>query len=131
LRDSQHTEISAAQPLKEPACELILEVPAWRSSADDSKKRKLAADVLKELQQFGYAEAKVIYIRDFNIDDPDIWAYIIAQDGSPDFRGCSFDAKQVPHCQGWHRLGQTSLDWLRQKIMSEPYRLYPPPMGKP
>jgi hypothetical protein len=115
---------------RQPTCELALEIPAWQPSPDDAPKRKIATDLLKELQGFGYADAKAIYIRDFNVNDSDIWAYIVTRNNGSDFQGCSFDAKRTPHCEGWHRFGQTPLDWLKQKIMDEPYLLYPT-IGKP
>jgi hypothetical protein len=116
---------------KEPTCEFRLEIPEWKPSPDDAEKKKLAADILQELRNFGYTDLKAVYIRDFNVADPDIWAYVISWSGESYFQGCSFDAKQSPHCYGWHLFGQTPLDSLKKQIMARPYRLYPPPIGKP
>jgi|SRR5579883_664959 hypothetical protein len=131
LRSTQTAIVSRGEQLKGPTCELTVDVPAWRPSPDNRQKRELAGDLLKEIRGFGYADAKAIYIRDFNVNDPDIWAYIITHSGNSEFQACSFNSRRTPHCQGWHGFGQTPVDWLKQKIMEEPYRLYPPPAGKP
>jgi hypothetical protein len=112
---------------KEPTCEFTLDVPAWEPSPDNQQKRKLAAELLQELRDSN-SGAEAIYVRDFNTQDPDIWAYVINGDGSPAVQGCFLDPTRVPHCQ-WHRFGQSPLDWLKQQIMQMPYRLYPPPIG--
>lgn len=109
-------------------CEFTLQVPAWKPSAEDERKKKLAAEILQELRDFNYNDARAVYIRDFNLDDPDIWIYVITREGSPAFQGCSFDPMRSPHC-GWHLFGQSPLDSLKQQIAERPYRLYPPPIG--
>ena len=114
-----------------PACEFTLEVPAWKPSPDNELKQKLASEILQEIQAFGGSSGtKAIYIRDFNVDDPEIEAYIINTTAEPEFLGCSLDAAKSPHCE-WHGFGQAPVASLRRQIMSRPYRLYPPPMGKP
>jgi hypothetical protein len=115
---------------KAPTCELTLEVPAWKPSPEDDSKTKLASEILREIQGFGASEAKSIYIRDFNADDPEIEAYITNPDGQAEFLGCSFDAAKSPHCE-WHGFGQAPLESLKREIMVRPYRLYPSPIGKP
>ena len=115
---------------KEPTCEFTLEVPAWKPSPDNESKTKLASEILREIQGFGASEAKSIYIRDFNADDPEIEAYITNPDGQTEFLGCTLDAAKAPHCE-WHGFGQSLVESLKREIMARPYRLYPPPMGEP
>ena len=115
---------------KERPCEFTLEVPVWKPSPDNELKRKLAAEILQEIQAFwGTSGTKAIYIRDFNVDDPEIEAYIINTTEEPAFLGCRFDAAKSPHCE-WHGFGQAPVAALRRDIMSRRYRLYPPPMGR-
>ena len=83
----------------------------------------------EELLGFGYTDPKEIYARDFNLDDPEIDFYIVDSDEMPEFQGCDFSLVESPHC-GWHLYGQAPLDALKREIMSHPYRLYPPPLGK-
>jgi hypothetical protein len=51
--------------------------------------------------------------------------------GEVDFQGCSFDAKQSPHCSGWHLFGQTPLDSLKKRIMSRPSDCIRRQFGRP
>ncbi len=53
-----------------------------------------AQQILQELRDFGYDDAKTIYIRDFNVNDPEIRAYVVTRSGQSDFQGCSFNPKQ-------------------------------------
>jgi hypothetical protein len=116
---------------KGPTCEFRLQIPEWKPSPDDQEKMKVATELSQEIRSFVDSDAKAIYIRDFNIHDPDIWAYTITDKDRDDFQGCFFDARRSPHCYGWHLFGQTPLDSLKKQIMTRPYRLYPPPIGKP
>lgn len=115
---------------QEPVCELTLLIAFWKPSPNDARKKKVAAEVLGEIERFAYPDPKVVYVRDFNLEDPEISAYIVPRKGEPDVLGCHFDVSRAPHC-GWHRFGQSPLSELRRTIMRRPYRLYPPPMGRP
>ena len=116
---------------KEPTCEFRLDIPEWKPSPDDEEKIKVANELSREIRSFVDSDAKAIYIRDFNIHDPDIWAYTITAKNRDDFQGCFFDVRRSLHCYGWHLFGQTPLDRLKKQIMARPYRLYPPPLGRP
>jgi hypothetical protein len=72
---------------------------------------------------------KAIYIRDFNLDDPEIEAHIVDDRDPPYFLGCWFDVARSPHC-AWHMFGQSPPESLKRQIMERPYRLYPPLIGK-
>jgi hypothetical protein len=115
-----------AAKLTPVVCEFVLDVPKWEPSPDSPEKRRLALELLTELQQFGYKDARAIVIRDFNVNDPDVTAYVMGKDGKEDFQGCSFNAASSPHCWAWHMFGQSPVAGLRQKVMSRPYHLYPP-----
>ena len=106
-------------------CEFVLHVPRWEPSRDSPEKREMARQILGELRHFGYEDAKKIVIRDFNVQDPDITAYITDQSGRHLFQGCAFSRDLVPHC-GWHMFGQSPLAGLRREVMTRPYVLYPP-----
>jgi hypothetical protein len=116
---------------KEPTCEYVLDVPQWKPSPDDEVKARRATEIFRELQDFGYSDSKEIHIRDFNLNDPEIEAYIVERDGTREFQGCTFDAARFPHCCEWHGFGQSPVDLLRREIMARPYRLYPAPVGRP
>jgi hypothetical protein len=110
-------------------CKFTLQVPKWRPSPNTAEKQRIAGKIAKELLDFGYADATVIYVRDFNLDDPDITAYIKDRKGEVRLQGCRFDYTKVPCCWGWHLFGQSPQSWLRHSVMSLPYRVYPPPVG--
>jgi len=111
------------------ACEFTLNIGPWKPSPDDEKKRQLAGEIANEIRAFGYENVKAMYVRDFNLTDPEIQVYTVDDRGKPDLLGCHFDASAEPHC-GWHRFGQAPLTELKRQIMERPYRLYPPPMGR-
>ena len=98
------------------------------SIAGRAKKREVAAEVLKELHAFGYTELASVYVRDFNLDDPEIQAYIVKRNGDPHLLGCHFNVGVKPYCT-WHRFGQASPEELKRQIMARPYRLYPAPVS--
>jgi hypothetical protein len=100
-------------------CEFVLHVSRWEPSPDSPEKRKMAHDILSELRAFGYRDAKRIVVRDFNLEDPDITAYIIDKAGGHTFQGCSFSREASPHCT-WHLFGQSPLWALRRQVMSRP-----------
>jgi len=112
----------------EPTCEFVLAVPPWRPSPDGAEKLRLARELLDEFRSFGYTDARKILIRDFNINDPDILAYIVNNEGDIEFQGCNFSRETKPHC-GWHMFGQSPLASVKKDIMAYPYRLFPLPIG--
>jgi hypothetical protein len=106
-------------------CDFTLNVPRWEPSPDSLEKRRIAAELLREFRSFGYGDAKRIVVRDFNLDDPEITAYIIGRRRREDFQGCTFSRDETPHCS-WHRFGQSPLSSLRDTVLSRPYQLFPP-----
>src|SRR5437016_13969819 len=70
-----------------PACEFTLDVPVWHPSPDDAAKKGVAGEIFQEVQGFGGPDAKAIYIRDFNLNDPEIEIYVIHTNGEPEFLG--------------------------------------------
>ncbi len=108
-----------------PVCEFTLDVPKWEPSPDSPEKRTVASELLSEFKSFGYGDAREIVIRDFNLGDPEITAYITEADGTHQFQGCGFTRNHTPHCS-WHMFGQAPISSLRKQVMSRPYRLYPP-----
>ena len=119
----------AGEVPKQP-CDLTVEVGPWKPSPDGPEKRKVAGEILKELRAYGYTEVKEAYVRDFNLHDPDIWFYIVQPRGETALEGCRFELDRSPHC-AWHLFGQSPDDSLKRVIMARPYRLYPPPIGRP
>jgi hypothetical protein len=105
-------------------CEYALNVPKWEPSPDSPEKRRLSVELLHEFQNFGFDDAQRIVIRDFNLDDPDITAYIVSHRGKDEFQGCGFTRDKTPHC-AWHMFGQSPRSGLKQMVMSRPYQLFP------
>jgi len=115
-----------------PACELSVTVPEWRPSADSDLKRALASEALQELFEFGYANPRAVYVRDFNVADPELDFYVVGAEGNESLQGCAFDAYRRPHCD-WHGFGQSPVEKLKRQIMTRPYKLFPPeaPANRP
>lgn len=112
-------------PAEGPACTFTLEVSEWQPSPDSPQKRNRAAAVRQEvLTRLAPAKPKVVYIRDFNLDDPDIHVYIEHKDGEREVQGCGFDSSKAPHCV-WHGFGTVTLESVRDEILAKPYKLYP------
>jgi hypothetical protein len=121
----QDESSSGLKPDSTGACEFTLNVPQWHPSPDSPLKQRLATAILHEAVEFGdFSNPQAIYLRNFNVDDPDILVYVVTQRGADRFLGCSFDAAASQHCS-WHRFGQTPLPALRQQIMEMPYQVYP------
>jgi len=100
------------------------------SGHPNERKWKLATEILNEIQAFGGSSGtKAIYIRDFNIDDPEIKVYIVNTSAEPEILGCTFNAAKSPHCQ-WHGFGQAPVSFLKREIVRRAYKLCPPPIGK-
>lgn len=95
----------------------------WHPSPDSPLKRRLAAELLKEIMPPGL-NLKAVYVRDFNVDDPDLLFYYIDAAGHGSLQGCYFDASRQPHC-GWHMFGQAPVERLRHSVMEMPYKLFP------
>lgn len=105
-------------------CGFTLKVPRWDPSPDSPEKRRIAAELVVEFQEFGYTNAERIVVRDFNLEDPDITAWITSPRGEERLQGCTFVRGRSPHC-AWHLFGQSPLESLRGQIMSKPYQIYP------
>lgn len=127
--DSMVPQCGAKAP-ERPPCNLTLEFGPWKPSPDGPEKRKVAREILEELRAYGHTDSKEVYVRDFNVHDPDIWFYIVKPQGESTFEGCDFELDRSRHCW-WHLFGQSPAESLKRVIMSRPYRLYPPPVGKP
>lgn len=108
----------------ERTCDLFVTVPKWRPSPNDAQKKKLGSEVLEEFVKFGYHQAKEIYVRDFNINDPELDFYAISANGEQSVHGCDFSSEYTPHCE-WHKFGQVPIEQIRKGIMARPYRLFP------
>jgi hypothetical protein len=106
------------------SCDLSIAFPAWRPSPDSPLKRRAAAELLKEIMPPN-SDMKAVYVRDFNVDDPDLLFYYIDAEGRDSFQGCGFDVSRQPHC-GRHMFGQTTVESLKQSVMARPYKLFPP-----
>jgi hypothetical protein len=99
-------------------------VPAWHASPDNPLKRKLASEVLQELVHFGYRNPREVYVRDFNVADPELDFYVVDREGNGNIQGCHFDAEISPHC-GWHLYGMSPTEAVKRDIMVQPYKLLP------
>jgi len=107
------------------SCELSVAVPKWRASPDSPLKTRLASEIIQELFGYGYENPKQVYVRDFNVADPELEFYIVDRNGKDEFQGCTFDADLRPHC-AWHLFGTVSITKLKEGIMEHPYRLLAP-----
>lgn len=96
-------------------------VPVWAPSANNDVKRKIASELRTEIEG-KWKGAEEIVVRDFNLRDPQITAYIKMPDGDY-FQGCAFEANVLPHCTGWHLFGQVPDSEIRSWIFERPYRL--------
>jgi hypothetical protein len=105
-------------------------LPEWKPSPDTLAKRKVAAEVLEQFTLGKTADLKSAYVRDFNLSDAGLDIYFLYKNGEVIVQGCSFHANKNPHCI-FHLYGQAPLQPIIQRIMERPYRLYPPPIGKP
>jgi len=116
---------------KERPCEFTLDVPVWLPSPDSELKKKVAGEILHEILAYRRVSGtKAVYVRDFNVEDPEVEVYVIDTTGESEVLGCSFEAAKSPHC-AWHLFGQAPVASLRRQIMSRPYRLYPPALKRP
>lgn len=105
-------------------CALTVEVQAmaaWAPSPDDPVKRRLAAEIRKEVES-KWQGVQEIVIRDFNLKDPQLTIYLRMQDGDY-IQGCDFHPGSEPHCVRWHSFGQTPTSSIQEWIFEKPYRL--------
>lgn len=125
FRDYAHNEAVEQQilPIKQ-TCTLPVTVPKWHPSPNGTQKRKLAMELLQEVEQFGYSSPEQVYMRDFNIDDPELEFYIVDPAREQAVQGCTFDSQVIPHCK-WHSFGQASIGLIKKQIMARSYRLFP------
>jgi len=96
-------------------------IPPWRASPNDEKKRRVAAELRREIEAKWPGVRKIV-IRDFNLKDPQITMYLRMPDGDY-YQGCGFYSARTPHCEGWHLFGQAPLSEIRAWIFERPYRL--------
>src|SRR5262249_32740828 len=95
-------------------CELVLTIPAWRPAPNERReKQQMASEVLSEFRSYGYEDVRRIIVRDFALDDPDLWAYIVDRNGRGEVLGCRFERERQPHC-GWHMFGQAPVKELKR-----------------
>jgi hypothetical protein len=106
----------------ESQCEIDLSIPRCNPSPETDLKKRLAAEVLREVA--GTLNYKEVYVRDFNVQDPNLDFYLVNENGEGEFQGCDFDPTRRPHCT-WHMYGMTPRDWLKRNVMERPYRLFP------
>jgi len=124
FRDAIHESVTTSGVV-ELGCDISVTIGNWRPTPASERKRALASEVLQELFQFGYVNPKVVFVRDFNVSDPELNFYVVDAEGKDNLQGCSFTSNRRPHCV-WHLYGQSPLAGLRQEIMARPYKLYPP-----
>jgi len=96
-------------------------IPAWEPSPDSPEKRKVAAELLAEIEA-QWSGAQEIVVRDFNLKDPQITIYLKLPDGDY-VQGCSFHAATQPQCTGWHLFGMVPNSKIKQWVFEKPYRL--------
>lgn len=125
FRASTHEPADTAGYRLTAVCDVSVTVEKWRPSPDTPAKRRIASDVLAELMKFGVTKPTAVYVRDFNLNDPELEFYIVGANGQREVQGCTFDAGRQPHC-AWHLFGQSPVKKLKEEIMARPYRLYPP-----
>ena len=142
------------EPVNTPSCDFEVEVAKWTPSPDDEKKREVAAEILKELLEDPQpdssstpasgdtrsarvvieprerGELRRVYIRDFNLNDPEVHVYFEDSKETWVIR-FDFDSTTKPHMTGGGGYGTVTVESVRDWIMEQPYRLYPPPIGKP
>lgn len=85
-------------PGAERACNLSITIPVWFPSPDGPLKRKVAAELLKEINPDD--DFRAVYVRDFNVEDPDVMFYYIDAEGTDSVQGCYFDASRQPTVGG-------------------------------
>jgi len=141
------------EPVTTTSCDFEVKIPNWTPSPDNAKKRQIASEVLQELltdsqtdsgsTTSGDAQAKrvvieprvrgqlrSVYIRDFNLNDPEVHVYF--EDSKEKWvRRFAFDSTKKPHIAYSGAYGTVTVESIRDWIMEQPYRLYPPPIGKP
>jgi hypothetical protein len=113
-----------------PPCDFDLPLPDWKPSPDNDQKRQIAQEVLEQFALGEKGDLRFVYVRDFNLKDLGLDIYFLYKNGQVFVQGCGFNANQHPPCVG-HLYGQAPLEPIIQHIMERPYRLYPPPIGKP
>jgi hypothetical protein len=113
-----------------PSCDFALPLPEWKPSPNNDEKKRVAEDVLEQFILGHQSDLKSAYVRDFNLSDLGLDIYFLYNNGQVIVQGCGFNANQHPPCIG-HLYGQAPLEPIIQHIMERPYRLYPPPIGKP
>ena len=77
-----------------------------------------------------HGELRAVYIRDFNLNDPEVHVYFEDSKEKWVIR-YGFDSTTKPHMTVGGGYGTVTLESVRDWIMEQPYRLYPPPIGKP
>lgn len=119
---STHQPAETARYPLTAVCDVSVTVEKWRPSPDTPAKRRIASDVLAELMKFRGTNPRAVYVRDFNLNDPELEFYIVDANGQREVQGCTFDAGRQPYC-AWHLFGQSPVKKLKQEIMARPYRL--------
>jgi hypothetical protein len=113
----------ATPPRTSQICSITIDtrrIPPWTPSPNDEVKKQIAEELKQEIET-SFEGAEEIVIRDFNLLDPQITAYIKMPDGDY-FQGCGFHSTSKPHCV-WHLFGQAPISQIRSRIVARPYRL--------
>ncbi|HEY6328257.1 MAG TPA: hypothetical protein VI756_02895 [Blastocatellia bacterium] len=75
--------------------------------------------------EYGVVNPREVYVRDFNVSDPELAFYIVDREGKGNLQGCTFDADLDQHC-AWHLFGMSPREKLRHDIMVHRYKPFPP-----
>jgi hypothetical protein len=143
------------EPINAQACDFDVPVTKWTASTDNGTKKRIASEILNELvedpkpddnsstpvssntralrvvvQPRERGKLRRVYLRDFNLNDPEVHVYF--EDSKEKWvMRFRFDANTKPHTSGGGSYGTVTVESVRDWIMEQPYRLYPPPIGKP
>jgi hypothetical protein len=106
-------------------CDFTLNVQVWHPSPDSSAKRTLASELFKEILNAGHSGARAVYVRDFNLADPELTFYIVDSTDAGTLLGCHFESALRPHCQ-WHLFGSSPTEEIKREVLARPYILFGP-----
>jgi hypothetical protein len=100
----------------------VAAIPPWAPSPDTEQKRRIAADLKREVAHY-WGETTELVIRDFNLLDHEILFWGRYPAGGDGCTRCWFNWKSTPHCKGWLGFGQTPEEEIKSLIFAQPYRL--------
>jgi len=108
----------------EPTCDLVVNVPKWSPTPNGPRKREVASRVLHELIELTGSAPRAVFVRDFNVNDPELQFLIVGANADETVQGCHFDADLHPLCI-WHLFGQSPVKQIKKEIMATPYKIFP------